>query len=37
MKRLVAGILVALPLFVVAMPKQASALVTNIGQVFLIL
>lgn len=31
MKRLLAGILVALPLFVVAMPKQASALVINIG------
>jgi len=31
MKRMLAGILVALPLFVVAMPKQADALVIEIG------
>jgi len=31
MKRMLAGVLVALPLFVAAMPRQASALEINIG------
>jgi len=31
MKRTLAGLLVALPLFIAAMPKQASALVIDIG------
>lgn len=31
MKRMLAGILVALPLLVIAMPKQADALVINLG------
>ncbi|MEH1931412.1 hypothetical protein [Nostoc sp.] len=31
MKRMLAGVLVALPLFIAAMPKQASALVIDLG------
>jgi len=31
MKRMLAGILVALPLFIAAMPQQASALVIDLG------
>ncbi|MEH2140406.1 hypothetical protein [Nostoc sp.] len=31
MKRMLAGVLVALPLFITAMPKQASALVISLG------
>ncbi|WP_292818255.1 hypothetical protein [Nostoc sp. JL23] len=32
MKRILAGVLVALPLFIAAMPKQSSALVIDIGR-----
>ncbi|MBR8840878.1 MAG: hypothetical protein DSM106950_44700 [Stigonema ocellatum SAG 48.90 = DSM 106950] len=31
MKRMLAGILIALPLFIAAMPQQASALVIDLG------